>query len=45
MARADLLVDLVKYSCAGNNYQYKKTIEALIADERKNSHTILADKL
>lgn len=45
MARADLLVDLVKYSCAGNNYQYKKTIEALIADERKNSHTVLADKL
>ena len=45
MARADLLVDLVKYSCVGNNYQYKKTIEALIADERKNSHTILADKL
>ena len=45
MARADLLVDLVKYSCAGNNYQYKKTIEALIADERKNSHIILAEKL
>lgn len=45
MARADLLVDLVKYSCSGNNYQYKKVIEALIADERQNKHGILADKL
>lgn len=45
MARADLLIDMVKYSCAGNNYQYKKTVEALIADERKNNHTVLADKL
>lgn len=45
MARADLLIDMIKYSCAGNNYQYKKTVEALIADERKNNHTVLADKL
>lgn len=45
MARADLLVDLVKYSCSGNNYQYKKVIEAIIADERQNKHNILADNL
>lgn len=45
MARADLLVDLIKYSCAGNNYQYKKVIEAIVAEERRNKHIILADKL
>lgn len=45
MARADLLVDLVKYSCSGNNYQYKKVVEAIIADERQSKHNILADKL
>jgi len=45
MARADLILDLLKYSYSGNNYQYKKVIEAMIADERRNKHTVLADRM
>lgn len=45
MARADLLVDLIKYAIAGNKAMIKKIAEAVIAEERKKQHTILADKL
>lgn len=45
MARADLLVDLVKFSVAGNKAMVKKVIEAIIAEEREKQHTILADRL
>lgn len=45
MARADLLVDLVKYAVTGNKSMTKKVIEAIIAEERSKQHTILADKL
>ena len=45
MARADLLVDLVKYSVSGNKGMVKKVTEAIIAEEREKQHTILADRL
>lgn len=45
MARADLLIDLIKYSTAGNKLMVKKVVEAIIAEERNKQHTILADKL
>ena len=45
MARADLLVDLVKYAAAGNRPMVKKVAEAIIAEERDKQHTILADRL
>ena len=45
MARADLLVDLVKYAAAGNRPMVKKVTEAIIAEERDKQHTILADRL
>ena len=45
MARADLVLDLIKNSLSGNKYQFKKVVEAIIAEERTKQHTILADKL
>lgn len=45
MARADLLVDLVKHAITGNKTMIKKVTEAIIAEERSKQHTILADKL
>lgn len=45
MARADLILDLIKNSYNGNKYQLKKVVEALIAEERSKQHIILADRL
>jgi len=45
MARADLLIDLIKYSVIGNKPMIRKVAEALIAEERSKQHTILADRL
>lgn len=45
MARADLIVDLVKYAGSGNKAMVKKVTEAIIAEERAKQHTILADRL
>lgn len=45
MARADLILDLIKYSFEGNKYQCKKVVEALVAEERSKQHLLLADKL
>ena len=45
MARADLILELIKNSFSGNKYQFKKIVEAMIAEERTKQHTILADKL
>ena len=45
MARADLIIDLLKYSISGNKAMVKKVAEAIIAEERSKQHTILADKL
>lgn len=45
MARADLILDLIKNSFSGNKYQFKKVVEAMIAEERSKQHSVLADKL
>ena len=45
MARADLILNLVKASRQGNDVQVRKTVEALAANERAKNHTILADRL
>ena len=42
MARADLIIDLLKYSISGNKAMVKKVAEAIIAEERSKQHTILA---
>jgi len=45
MARADLLVNLIKYGASGNKHMFKKVVEAIIAEERSKSHNVLADKM
>lgn len=45
MARADLILNLVKAAARGDLAQFKKTVEALAADERAKNHTIFADQL
>jgi hypothetical protein len=34
MARADLLIDLIKYAIAGNKPMIRKVAESVIAEER-----------
>ena len=45
MARADLLLKLVQAGSRGEQAQFRKTVEALAAEERAKRHTILADRL
>ncbi|HOZ46555.1 MAG TPA: ATP-binding protein [Candidatus Hydrogenedentes bacterium] len=45
MARADLILNLVRAGARGDQAQFQKTVEALAADERAKNHGILADRL
>lgn len=45
MARADLLIDLVSAGAGGNQEMFRRTLEALITEERAKQHHVLADRL
>ncbi len=45
MARADLILNLVRASCLGDQAKIRETVEALAANERAKKHTVLADRL
>jgi SpoVK/Ycf46/Vps4 family AAA+-type ATPase len=45
MARADLILNLVRAGARGDQAQFQKTVEALAADERAKNHGVLADRL
>ena len=45
MARADLILRLVKASRTGDDAQIRRSVEALAADERAKNHTVFADRL
>lgn len=45
MARADLLLELVRAGARGEQALFRKALEALIAEERGKQHHILADRL
>ena len=45
MARSDLLLALVKAGTAGDQNLFRKTVEALIAEERGRNHSVLAGRL
>ena len=45
MAQADLLVELVKSANIGDQTTFRKLVEALIQEERRKGHRILADRL
>jgi len=45
MARSDLLVSLVRSGVAGDQGGFRRTVEALIAEERSKKHAVLAGEL
>jgi len=45
MARADLLVNLVRAGVQGDKPTFVRTAEAIIAEERARQHNVLADRL
>ena len=45
MARADILLSIVKSAIGNDNLSLRKAVEALAADERSKNHRILADRL
>ena len=45
MARSDLLLSLVEAAADGDELQFKRTVDAVIANERAKRHDVLADRL
>lgn len=45
MARADILLSIIKSAMSNDNLSLRKAVEALAADERSKNHRILADRL
>ena len=45
MARADLLLDLVRAGARGDQVLFRKALEAVVAEERAKQHHVLADRL
>lgn len=45
MARSDLLVKLVQSGSSGDRHLFKKTVQAIIAEEKGKQHHQLADRL
>jgi AAA+ superfamily predicted ATPase len=45
VARADLLINLVRANSRGDSSLFRRTLEALIAEERAKQHHVFADRL
>ena len=45
MARADLVLELIRAGTRGDQVQFQRSVEALAADERAKNHSIFADRL
>lgn len=45
MARSDLLINLVKSGATGDKQALRKTVEAIVAEERAKQHNVLADQI
>ena len=45
MARSDLLISLAKAGTSGDQLQFRKTLEAIVAEERAKKHEVLANQL
>ncbi|MGE6366910.1 AAA family ATPase [Bacillus paramycoides] len=45
MARSDLIIKLIESGMQGNDELFKRTVEALIVDEKSKNHNILAERL
>ncbi len=45
MARSDLLINLARAGAHGDHVTFRRTLEAIVADERGRQHTVVADRL
>jgi AAA+ superfamily predicted ATPase len=45
MARSDLLINLVRSGASGDKLALRKTVEAIVAEERAKQHNIVADRI
>ncbi len=45
MARADLLVNLVKHANKGDLSAFRRVVEGIVAEERENKHHVFAERL
>src|SRR5271157_2249813 len=45
MARSDLILSLVRAGAKGDQPLFRKTVEAIIAEERSKQHHVLADQI
>jgi replication-associated recombination protein RarA len=45
MARGDLLLNLVKAGVNGDTGTFRRTVDAIVADERGKQHNVLADQI
>src|ERR1700690_1590533 len=45
MARSDLLLNLVRAGSLGDQVGFRRTVEAMIAEERGRQHHVVADRL
>jgi SpoVK/Ycf46/Vps4 family AAA+-type ATPase len=45
MARSDLLVNLVKAGVSGDKGTFRKTVNAIVAEERAKQHNVVADQI
>jgi hypothetical protein len=45
MAQADLLISLVKAGATGDQSLFRRTVEAMVAEERAKHHGVLAGQL
>lgn len=45
MARSDLLINLVKSGASGDKLSLRKTVEAIVAEERAKQHNVVADRI
>ncbi len=45
MARSDLLINLVKSGASGDKFTLRRTVEAIVAEERAKQHNVVADRI
>lgn len=45
MARSDLLINLVRSGASGDKNALRKTVEAIVAEERAKQHNVIADRI
>src|SRR5260370_15892961 len=45
MARSDLLINLVRAGVSGDAPMLRRTVEAIVAEERAKQHNVVADRL